>query len=702
MFTAKVINFTEDVIDAVANIEFFDALSMRPVSLFIKGNTISQTIGPKQSASVSWTISIPDNVSMIGYRITASTGTITDGEERMFPVLTNRMLVTNTMPMNVSASSTANFTFAGLSKLDEQSPSLKNYRYTIEFTSNPAWYAIQALPYLSTPKNKNNMALFNTYFANALSSYIVNSNPKIKSVFESWKHHSPDAFLSNLEKNQSLKNTILSSTPWVLDAEDETEQKRRISILFDVNRMANEKGNLLNRLQKAQLPSGAWPWFKGMHNDRHTTQTIVLGMAKLHNKGVLDLSSDNKRFYMVTRAVTWLDKKIVDDFVYLKKHSPKTMKNYHISSSQTQYIYLRALLIDLIPIPEKTKEAFQYYVDQEKKYWLKQSNYLQGMTAISLYKFGHRNESEAIIRSLKERSLYKKEMGMYWRMDASWNWYQAPVETQAMMIETMAELDNNPTIIEQLKIWLLKQKQTQHWKTSSATAEAVFALLMYGNNDLENDNIVDITVGNETIDVKGNPDIHTEAGTGYFSTSWSGDEITKEMSNISVTNTNNNIAWGAAYWQYFEDMDKIESHSSPLSVTKKLFIEKLTPTGPVLVEVEPNHILETGDKIFVRLTIVSDRNMEYIHLKDMRATTFEPVSPTSGYTYSGGLWYYKNITDVSTDFFIRYLQKGTYVLEYPLFVTQKGDFTNGIATIQSMYAPEFGAHSSGLRVRVGE
>ena len=543
IFTAKVINFTENEIVAETNIEFFDALSMKPVSLFIKGNTISSTIAPKQSAAVSWTLSIPDNISMIGYRITSSTGTFSDGEEKMFPVLTNRMLVTNTMPMNVSASNTANFTFESLSQLDKQGSSIKNYMYTIEFTSNPAWYAIQALPYLSEPQNKSNVSLFNTYYANSLSSFFVNSNPSIKSVFESWKHLTPDAFLSNLEKNQSLKSALLASTPWVLDAENETEQKRRISILFDVNQLANQKETILNKLQTAQLPTGAWPWFKGMREDRNTTQTIVLGMAKLHHKGVLDLTGNNKRFHMIKKAVSWLDNSIVDDYNKLKKNSKQSMKNYNIRSSQTQYIYLRALLIDIIPVPEKSKKAFDYYVAQEKKFWLKQSNYLQGMIAISLNKLGHRNVSEAIIRSLKERSLYNKEMGMYWRMDAGWNWYQAPVETQAMMIEAMVELDNNPTIIEQLKIWLLKQKQTQHWKTSSATAEAIFALLMYGNNNLENNNLVDITVGNQTIDIKGDPDIQAEAGTGYFSRSWSGAEITKEFANVSITNPNNNIAW---------------------------------------------------------------------------------------------------------------------------------------------------------------
>ena len=703
VFTSKVVNFTNEQINTTSNIEFFDAISMAPVSIFIdEYRSVVSTIKPKQSAVVSWRINIPDSISMMLYRITSSTDNFSDGEERMFPVLTNRMLVTSTMPMNIGANSVEDYTFTDL--LDaSKSSTLRNFKYTVEFTSNPAWYAIQALPYLSTQQNKSNSALFNTYFANTLSAYIINSNPSIKSVFESWRNHSTSAFISNLEKNPELKNAVLSATPWVIDAEDEAEQKRRIGILFDINRIANQKENVLTKLKDSQLPSGAWPWFKGMHEDRYTTQSIVLGLAKLHNKGVIDLNGNNQRFYMVKKAVRWLDNMIVKDFNKLVKSNGKNIKKYQPSSTQTQYLYLRALLVDVIPIPGKSEKAFNYYVGQEKKYWLKQSNYLQGMIAIFLDKFGYRNESEAIVRSLKERSLYNKEMGMYWRQQQrGWGWYQSPIETQAMMIEVMNNLDNNSMVIEKLKVWLLKQKQTQHWNTTSATAEAVFALLMYGDNILEDNSLVGITVGNKVIDVTNNSDIAAEAGTGYFSKSWSGNEVVPDMASISITNENNHIAWGAAYWQYFENMDKIKAHNSPLSVSKKLFIEKLTDDGAVLAPVEPNQVLKTGDKIIVRLIISTDRNIEYVQLKDMRATSFEPAISTSGYTYSGGLWYYKNLTDVSTEFYIRYLNKGTYVLEYPLYVTQKGDFTNGIATIQSMYAPEFAAHSNGLRVRVGE
>jgi uncharacterized protein YfaS (alpha-2-macroglobulin family) len=290
-------------------------------------------------------------------------------------------------------------------------------------------------------------------------------------------------------------------------------------------------------------------------------------------------------------------------------------------------------------------------------------------------------------------------MGMYWRQQIGWNWYQAPVETQALMIEVFSEIGNYPKEVEQMKVWLLKQKQTQKWKTSSATAEAVFALLMYGEDLLANNQLVKVKVGSKLIDTE-KSDGGVEAGTGYFKTSWQGNSIEAEMGNIEVINPNNSIAWGAAYWQYFEDLDRITAHQSPLSLEKKLFVEELTDAGPVIKPLQNGQQLKTGDKVIVRLIIRTDRNMEFVHLKDMRATAFEPLKVISAYNYKSGLGYYENITDVSTDFFIRYLYKGTYVLEYPLHVTQSGTFSNGIATIQSMYAPEFGAHSFGIKIVV--
>ncbi|MCF6169672.1 MAG: MG2 domain-containing protein [Bacteroidales bacterium] len=705
VFTAKVVNFTDKEMEVNTRIEFLDAVSMKTVSIFAEGQQKSTKlrIPARQNAQVSWEIEIPDNLSMLAYRIKASSETFSDGEERMFPVLTNRMLVTESLPMPINGKETRTFRFDKLLNSDKIAAisTRKDFRFTVEFTSNPAWYAVQALPFLSGENRESTAALFNRYFANSLSAFVANSNPKIQRVFESWKQLTPDAFLSKLQQNEELKNTVLNATPWVLEAEDETEQKRRIGILFDLNRLAGEQQTTMERLLETQLSSGAWPWFKGMQDDRYTTQKIVLGFAKLNDKGVIDFTADNQQQQMLRRAVRYLDEKVREDYEKLKKNKPDGMDKNHLGSTAIQYLYARSLLIETFPVPAKTQEAFDYYTGQAKKYWLKQDKLLQGMIALAMNRLSYRNQAEAIVRSLKERSLQNEEAGMYWRQQNGWNWFQAPVETQALMIEVFAEIGKHPKDVEQMKIWLLKQKQTQKWKTSSATAEAVFALLMYGDNLLDNNELVKVRVGSKTIETE-NPDLGVEAGTGYFKTSWQGAAIEPGMGKIEVSNPNNSIAWGAAYWQYFEDLDRITAHDSPLSLEKKLFVEELTDAGPVIKPLQDGQHLKTGDKVIVRLIIRTDRNMEFVHLKDMRATAFEPLKTISGYSYKGGLGFYKNITDVSTDFFMRYLHKGTYVLEYPLHVTQSGTFSNGIATIQSMYAPEFGAHSSGIKIEVNE
>lgn len=252
--------------------------------------------------------------------------------------------------------------------------------------------------------------------------------------------------------------------------------------------------------------------------------------------------------------------------------------------------------------------------------------------------------------------------------------------------------------VEKMKIWLLKQKQTNDWKTDRATVEAVYALLGRGTDLLQGNELATIKVGDKNISRKRMGMV--EAGTGYFRTSWPGSEITPEMGKVVVEKSDYGVAWGALYWQYFEDLDKITAHETPLSLKKRLFVKHNTPEGPVIEPVEDGDVLSPGDEITVRIELRVDRDMEYVHMQDMRASAFEPVNVLSGYRYNGGLGYYESTRDASVDFFFDYLRKGTYVFEYPLMVSQKGDFSNGITTIQCMYAPEFGAHSEGVRVKV--
>jgi hypothetical protein len=327
------------------------------------------------------------------------------------------------------------------------------------------------------------------------------------------------------------------------------------------------------------------------------------------------------------------------------------------------------------------------------------------MIALAMYRNHDATTAKAIIKSLKENAIVKEELGMYWKewTTGGYYWYQAPIESQALMIEAFMDIDKNNTTVDDLKTWLLKQKQTQNWRTTKATAEACYALLLGGNNWLSEEKEVTISLGNTTIK---STDDGTEAGTGYFKKRIEAAKVNASMGNITVSVKSSEIksptsgSWGAVYWQYFEDLDKITSAETPLKLVKKLFVEKNSDKGPVLVAMEDGAKLKVGDKVKVRIELRVDRDMEYVHMKDMRAAAMEPVNVLSEYKYQGRFGYYESTKDASTNFFFSWLNRGTYVFEYPMFVTHAGNFSNGITSIQCMYAPEFTSHSEGIRVTV--
>jgi hypothetical protein len=333
---------------------------------------------------------------------------------------------------------------------------------------------------------------------------------------------------------------------------------------------------------------------------------------------------------------------------------------------------------------------------------------MQGMIVLALGRTGDTKTPAAILKSLKETSITHEELGMYWK-DArrGWFWHEAPIERQALLIEAFQEIGKDTKTVDDLRTWLLKNKQTNRWESTKATAEACYALLLQGTQWLTNEPTVQIKLGNTSIS---SADNKQEAGTGYFKKTIDGKSVKPDMGNISVSIESSKVSptggdlegagasWGGVYWQYFEDLDKITTASTPLKLVKKLFIEKNTDRGPVLTPVNDGDVLKVGDKIKVRIELRVDREMEYVHMKDMRASAMEPVNVLSSYKWQGGLGYYETTKDASTNFFFSNLRKGTYVFEYPLFITHAGNFSNGITTIQCMYAPEFSSHSEGIRI----
>jgi uncharacterized protein YfaS (alpha-2-macroglobulin family) len=701
-YSAKITNLSEAAMQGVAQLELLDALTMKPINAELSNTAAVQNFNLEKGKSVSltWKLKIPAGIQAVTHRVKAMAGNFSDGEESTLPVLTNSMLVTEAMSMPVRPLETKIFDFQRLRTV--KSPTLRQHKLTLEFTSNPAWYAVQALPYMMEYPYECTEQTFSRFYANALASHIANSHPRIKAVFEQWKNSDKEALVSNLEKNQELKNLLLEETPWVIDAQNESQRKRNVGLLFDLTNMSAELDRAKEKLKKAQLPNGAFTWFPGMPESRYITQHVVAGFGHLNHLGVKSSMEDPEIRKMVSRAIATMDEGIREDHLWILRNVKPTEQHLqHIGWDQVHYLYTRSYFPD-IPIPSACQTAVNYYRNQAKRYWLEFNRYNQGMIALTLHRSGDKVTPPAILKSLKEFSFHDDEMGMYWKADGNgMYWYQAPIETQALLIEVFDEVADDQESVEEMKIWLLKQKQTQDWKTTKATAEACYALLLQGTDILSQSKLATITVGGKQLDPLKDPKIKAEAGTGYFKTSWSGEAIQPEMSNVTVKNNNQVVAWGAMYWQYFEQLDKITFAANKAKITKQLYLQQNSANGPVLVAIQPGQKLQPGDLVKVRIIIETDRDMEYVHLKDMRASGFEPINVLSQYKYQNGLGYYETTRDAATNFFFDWLPKGKCVFEYPLRATHKGEFSNGITTLQCMYAPEFTSHSEGVRVRIG-
>ncbi|RYY57194.1 MAG: alpha-2-macroglobulin [Chitinophagaceae bacterium] len=702
-FSSKVVNMTDKEITGQAELKLFDAATNEPVDGRFM-NVIPQqyfTIAAGQSETLRFPMEVPylyDDALV--WRIVAKAGAHSDGEENSLPVLSNRTLVTESLPVSMKGDGTADFKFEKLINAGS-SETLTQQSLTVEYTSNPVWLAVQSLPYLMEYPYDCAEQTWNRYYANTLASMIASSSPRLKAVFDKWAAGGDSATLvSNLFKNEELKSVLAAETPWLLQAKTETEQRKHIADLFNLVKMSAELDKSLGKLKEKQSSNGGFVWFSGGPDDRYITQYIVSGIGHLIRLNAVSAKQKTQLQDILNNAIPYLDKKAREDYDRLIKDKTD-LKKYTPGSLQVQYLYMRSFFPE-ITMAKGPKTAYDYFMSRLPLAWKDQSKYMQGMTALVLHRKGDKQTPAAILKSLKETSVVNTELGRYWKdTNRGWWWYEAPLERQALLIEAFQEAGADQPTTDELKTWLVRNKQTNNWESTKATAEACYALLLQGSKWIESNTTVQVQLGNKVIAATAGKE---EAGTGYFREKLDGPQVLPSMGNIKITTSgtpnSTQPSWGAVYWQYFEDLDKITSAATPLKLDKKLFIRRNTDRGPQLVAVGENETLKVGDQLTVRIELRVDREMEYVHLKDMRAAGLEPVNVLSGYRYQGGLGYYESTRDASTNFFISHLNRGTYVFEYNLFVTHKGEFSNGIASIQCMYAPEFSAHSDGIRISV--
>ncbi len=697
-FQVKVSNLTDGALSGSARLKIIDAFSDEDVSAAWGIGTLDQQlqIAKKGTAPLAWTLHVPSGWTRpVKYHVTASAGTFSDGEESILPVVTNRILITETLPLPIKAKETRTFVFKSM--LDKKSATSVNHQYVVEMTTSPAWYAVQALPYLMEYPHECAEQIFSRLYANTLASHIAGKYPAIRQVYNAWNATGDDALVSNLSKNQELKSALLEETPWVRDAMGETQQKKDIALLFETNRLRHESQQSLDLLRQMQMSNGGFPWFPGGRDNWYITQYILEGFGHLNKMGVAIPAGNGND--IMRKAVPYIDSRMIEWYDELKKLEATgklKMSDLQIGSIQVHYLYTRSFFQD-IERPAQLDVINGYLRDQIEKYWLQLGIYDQGLIALGSFRtWPQATISKEILTSLRERTILHEELGRYWKLSPGFQWNEAAVELQSLMIELFQDMDVPQAEIDELRVWLLKQKQTTQWKTTKATASAIYALLIHPDTWLQSVGIVQVKLGAQEVIGK---TTSVEGGTGYVKKSWDGDQIKPDWSSVTVSNPNAHIAWGSAYWQYWEDIDKVKStiENNPLKVTRSLLIVNNTDRGEV-TKVAPFRALKVGDKLIVRLTIETDRAMEFVHLKDLRASGFEPLDVLSGYRWGSGLGYYQSTRDLATHFFIDYLPRGKYVIEYPVTVAQAGAYSEGLATLQCMYAPEFGGHSQGNRV----
>jgi hypothetical protein len=701
---AKVSNLSDKNIKGSAKIQLWDAITMKDITNELVKSDVSAPfdVVKGNSENVNWKIVVPDTkYNAITYRVTAIADGFSDAEENTIPVVTNRTLVTETLPFWVAGNSTRTFTFEAFK--NNNSKTKKDFKYTFEYTASPVWYAIQALPYIQESSNASTQTLIDRMYANVLASAIANAHPKIKAVFDQWQVKDKDALVSNLSKNEELKNAILEETPWVRQALSESEQKRNIAILFDLNRLGNEKRATIQKLKERQLPNGGFPWISGGKDNVYITQLILENIGHLIHLGAMSMN-DPDWSDIISSGLKYMDESVNERYQKLKIDIKKyggNLQNDHLDELSIQYLYIRSFFSHVKPL-QISDEASKYYYSQGQKYWTNRNLYSQAMIGLIL-KRNNDKIADSIIKSLRERSFQSEEMGIYWNEGNGFYWYQLPIERHALLIEFFIEASPKKNELDKMKMWLLKNKQTNHWSTSKGTAAAIYALLIQGESNSISSWVTESTqpvimVGKELLNTSTQA---SESGTGYIKKSWPAESITNDQATIKVTNNNKSVAWGAAYYQYFETLDNVKTfQDTPLKLNKRMYKVEKTDKGDQLVLITDKTTLKPGDKIQVRIELSVDRDMEYVHMKDMRASGLEPLNVLSSYKYQGGLGYYESTKDLSTQFYFTYLPKGTYVFEYPLRAVHKGDFSAGIATIECMYAPEFASHSDGIRINI--
>lgn len=693
---SKLSNLTNKKLNGSASLQILDAFTNEDISsqFGLQSNAQNFNLDENGNSALTWKVKVPENVSSIILKVVAKAGQFSDGEQKAVAILPNRILVTDAVPVFVKEGETKTFTLDNLKNTD--SKTISNVSNTLELTTNPIWEIMFALPSLKNDQNNSADVIFNKWFADVLASEIFKANPKMKAVFEEYQNKG--LLNSNLEKNQELKQLLLEETPWVLESNNEKEQMEKLALLFDANTMKNSINQDWDDLKKLQNPDGGFSWYPGYPSSYSTSLYILKNLGKINVwlKDNLKTYQSSEQNELVKKLVQYVDNEISK---YETSSSLKSNKENILNNWTLEYLDTRNYWEKQYPLKGKG-ETIKSLVKQKAKTAKIADFTFFGLhrTALLMNDFGLKEVSDKLMNYLKETSVNSKTQGVYWKQNLDeWGWFSSKVVNHAGALEAFNRLKpNDQKFIEDLKIWLITQKEVNSWGSSRGTAEVIFTILNSGKSwtSAESNKATIIWGGKEL-----KPEIQA---TGYVKSAIKTDVLNKNLAEVTVTKPGPGIVQGGLFWQYYEDLDKIKSSENYLSITKELYRKIKTVNGEELQKITPETPLKVGDKVTVRMILNTDRAMEFIHIKDMRAAGFEPLDVLSGYQWKNNLGYYQSTKDASTNFYIQYMPKGKYVFEYDYVANASGKFSNGITTIQNYYAPQMNAHTKGSNVNISE
>ncbi|MGG1921859.1 MG2 domain-containing protein [Chryseobacterium sp. NRRL B-14798] len=688
---SKLSNLTDKKLNGSAELQILDAFTNENISskFGVTSGVQNFNLNENGSSALTWKLKVPDDVSSVIFKVVAKAGAYSDGEQQAIAVLPNRMLVTDAVPVFVKEGETKTFVLDNLK--NNRSTTASNVSNTLELTTNPIWEIMFALPSLKNDQNNSADVIFNKWFADVLASEIFKANPKMKTVFEEYQNKG--LLQSNLEKNQELKQLLLEETPWVLESKNEGEQMQKLALLFDVNTMKNSINQDWDDFKKLQNPDGGFSWYPGYPSSYGTSLYILKNLGKINSwlkDNVKDYQNVDQKV-LVAKLIQYVDNEVNK---YFDAKKGNVWNNWTMDYLDTRNYWEQQY-------PLKGKGATLKTLVKQKAKTAKITDFtFFGLhrAALLMNDYGLKEVSDKLMTYFKETSTDTKTQGVYWKQNLNdWGWFGSKVVNHAGALEAFNKLKaNDQSFIEDIKIWLVTQKEVNSWGSSRGTAEVIFTILNSGKSwtGAESDKATIVWGGKELAP-------QTQA-TGYVKSTVKPEAIDKNLATVTVTKPGPGIVQGGLFWQYYEDLDKIKSSENYISVTKELYKKVKTVNGEELQKISTETPLKVGDKVTVRMILNTDRAMEFIHIKDMRAAGFEPADVLSGYQWKNNVGYYQSTKDASTNFYIQYMPKGKYVFEYDVVANASGRFSNGITTMQNYYAPQMNAHTKGTNVAISD